>query len=62
GRFGINASRAANYHADSAGTSLNFNVVGEAVSFLRANKAMAPNWKAEIDEDFARRGKKGTKK
>lgn len=58
GRFGINASRAANYHADSAGTSLNFNVVGEAVSFLRANKAMAPDWKAEIDEDFAKRGKK----
>lgn len=59
GRFGINADRAANYHADSAGTSLNFKVVNEAISNLREKKAMADDWKEEIDRDFGGRGKKG---
>jgi uncharacterized protein YegL len=58
GRFGISADRAANYHADSEGTSLNFAVVGEAVSHIRMNKSMASDWKARIDEDFEKRGKK----
>lgn len=58
GRFGIDADRAANYNADSQGTSLNFTVVSEAVSHIRMNKTMAPDWKARIDEDFEKRGKK----
>lgn len=58
GRFGISADRAANYHADSEGTSLNFTVVGETISYMRANKAMAPDWKNKIDEDFQKRSQK----
>ena len=58
GRFGISAERAANYHADSEGTNLNFEVVSEAVSHIRMNKAMAPDWKKRIDEEFKKRGKK----
>jgi len=42
----------------SKGTNLNFEVVSEAVSHIRMNKAMAPDWKKRIDEDFEKRGKK----
>ncbi|NDL67444.1 vWA domain-containing protein [Anaerotalea alkaliphila] len=59
GRFGIAAERSANYHADSKGTLLNYEVVGRAVSELRASMSLPDDWKAEIDQDFARRGKKG---
>lgn len=56
-RFGIGADRAANYHADSEGTRLNFEAVSSAVSELRENRPITNNWKAEIEEDFARRSK-----
>ncbi len=58
-RFGISADRAANYHADSAGTRLNYEAVSHAVSELRASRPITDSWKDEIDEDFARRNKKG---
>lgn len=60
-KFGIHADRAANYHADSEGTNLNYSVVSQAVSELRANRSIDPNWKAKIDADFKRRGKKDRK-
>lgn len=60
-RFGISADRAANYNADGEGTRLNYQAVSEAVSYIRANKPIAENWKEEIDADFARRGKNGKK-
>ncbi|MEO1815750.1 MAG: vWA domain-containing protein [Acetobacterium sp.] len=56
-RFGIDADRAANYHADGAGTQLNYRVVSEMVSEFRDSNPIPANWKAEIDEDFERRGK-----
>lgn len=52
GRFGINAENAANYHADSEGTQLNFDVVGEAILCMRENKHMSANWKDRIDKDY----------
>ena len=58
-RFGISADRAANYHADSQGTRLNYEAVSDAVSELRANRPIADSWKAEIDADFVRRSEKG---
>lgn len=54
-RFGIDRDRAANYHADSIGTSLNFEVVACAVSELRAGKALDKSWKRSIDEDYQKR-------
>jgi uncharacterized protein YegL len=57
-RFGIGAERAANYNADKRGTRLNYEAVSNAVSELRSNKPIAESWKAEIDDDFKRRGKK----
>ncbi len=54
--FGISADRAANYHADSAGTRLNFEVLSEAVSQVRACRPMQSDWKARIDRDYQERG------
>ena len=56
-RVGISADRAANYHADGEGTRLNYEAVSQVVSGIRANRPVADSWKAEIDEDFARRNK-----
>ena len=60
-RFGISADRAANYHADSQGTQLNYEAVSCAVSELRSNRKIGDNWKASIDEDFKKRSKSGKK-
>lgn len=55
-RFGIDADRAVNFHADSKGTALNYHVVSETVSALRTNHYIPENWKAVIEEDFEKRG------
>ena len=52
GRFGIGADRAVTYHADREGTALNYDVVSETVSCLRACAAVPPNWKKRIEQDF----------
>ncbi|HYE12298.1 MAG TPA: hypothetical protein VEF53_19180 [Patescibacteria group bacterium] len=54
-RFGIREDRAANYHADSEGTILNYEAVSCVVSELRANKAIDRTWKSKIDNDYERR-------
>lgn len=56
-RFGIDTERAANYHADSEGTRLNYEAVSHFVSDLRASKEISENWKEKIEENFARRGR-----
>lgn len=57
-RFGISRDRASNYNADSEGTSLNYEVISETVSCLRASRPISDNWKDRIEEDFKVRGKK----
>ena len=57
-RFGIAADRAANFHADSAGVSLNYEAVCGAVSHLRANRALPDDWKQSIDDDYQQRSRK----
>ena len=54
--FGISQDRAVNYHADSIGTQLNYEVVGEAVAAMRCGAPLQPNWKQRIEEDFSTRG------
>ena len=56
-RFGISADRAANYHADSEGTQLNYEVVSEAICSLRASKSINTDWKDRIDNDYKGRKK-----
>lgn len=55
-RFGISGDYAANYHADEAGTQLNFKSLSEAVSAVRANQTLTSDWKSAIDKDYKTRG------
>jgi hypothetical protein len=55
-RFGISKERAANYNADSEGTVLNYEVISETVSCIRANRPISENWKERIEKDFKNRG------
>lgn len=59
--FGIGADRAVNYHSDSAGTQLNYEVLSEAISAVRCSAPLGVDWKRRIDEDYEKRGK-GKKK
>lgn len=56
GRFGISASRAVNFHNDSAGTALNYEVLSETISHVRAGSApISDDWCEAISLDFATR-------
>ena len=57
GRLGIDASRAANYHADAQGTRANYEAVSEAVSQVRGGVPLSTSWKTSVEKDFARRKK-----
>ena len=55
--FGISEDRAVNYHSDSAGTALNYEVVSDAICAVRCSKPLSADWKERIDEDYQKRGK-----
>lgn len=57
-RFGIDKDRATNFHADREGTLLNYEVLSETVSCLRASQPISANWKDRIDEDYKKRASK----
>ncbi len=57
-KFGISSDRAANYHADSKGTQLNYNAINDFASNLRSGRSNDAGWKKNIDEDYKKRGKK----
>ena len=60
-KFGIDESMAANYLCDEAGTALNYEVISEAITSLRACSApLSADWKKKIDADYKKRG--GNKK
>lgn len=54
-RFGIDESRAANYHSDSEGTNLNYDVLSETITSLRQTSKLDVSWKKRIDKDFKNR-------
>ncbi len=56
--FGIGEDRAVNYHSDSDGTKLNYEVLSEAISSVRCSTPLSADWKRRIDEDYANRGKR----
>ena len=56
GHFGIDADRAVNYHADSQGTQLNYEVVADAIAEVRASRPLLKTWKRRIDEEYKSRG------
>jgi hypothetical protein len=57
-RFGIDASRAANYHADKMGTHLNYSTLNKTVSKFRSEAKIDDDWKTDIDKDFQDRSDK----
>lgn len=57
-RFGIDESRAANYNCDKQGTSLNYEVLNDAISSVRRNSPLRDSWKKRIDEDYRNRHSK----
>ena len=65
GNMGISRDRAANYNCDEVGTALNYQVLEAAVTRVRKCKAadmamtfVGGAWKADIDRDYEKRGKK----
>lgn len=54
-KFGIDSSRAAQFHNDREGIELNYTVMSEAISEFRSNKSISGNWKNRIDDDYKRR-------
>jgi uncharacterized protein YegL len=56
-KFGIDSSRAAQFHNDKEGIELNYKVVSEAICELRSSKTISRDWKNQIDEDYDKRRK-----
>lgn len=56
-RYGIDADRAVNYHADKEGTRVVYQSVANAVCNVRANKELKADWSEEIDKDYQSRGR-----
>ena len=56
-RFGIDADRAANYHADTVGTAVIYEAMNQAVCNIRACRPMSSDWRRNVDEDYQKRGK-----
>lgn len=57
GRIGIDESRAVNYHSDSVGTRLNYEVISEAVCCMRECAAIPADWAERIERDYHGRRK-----
>ena len=56
-RYGIGADRAVNYHSDSEGTRLNYEVVSETISCMRESRPIGSGWKRKIEAAFKGRNK-----
>ncbi|MCD7823345.1 MAG: hypothetical protein LUG86_04930 [Oscillospiraceae bacterium] len=57
-RFGIDEDRAVNYHSDHKGTQLNYEVLSDAISCVRASATLGSGWKDRIEEDYSKRKRK----
>ena len=57
-RFGIQADRVANYHADTLGTAAVYETVNDAITHVRGHQApLAADWKRVVDKDYQQRKK-----
>jgi uncharacterized protein YegL len=55
-RFGIDAKRAQNYHADSEGSAVVYEAVACAAVEFRQCPTLSDDWKEEVEADYKRRG------
>ncbi|MCD8143925.1 MAG: VWA domain-containing protein [Oscillospiraceae bacterium] len=61
-RLGIRADRSASFVNDSQGIATNYEAVSEAVSAMRSapqGQSIGAEWKASIDADYQKRGRRG---
>ena len=59
GRMGIAPERAVNYHSDSEGTRLNYEVLSQTISAVRSSAPLGADWKEKIEQDYqARKSRK----
>ena len=56
--YGIGADHSVNYRCDAVGTALNYEVLSEAITQVRACRSVAPGWKERVEKDFKKRGNK----
>ncbi len=56
-RYGIDADRAVNYHADKQGTDVVYRTVSKAVSCVRECAPLGAGWSDEINKDYNSRSK-----
>ena len=56
--YGIREDNAVRYECDAKGTALNFEAVSMAVECVRKNKPLCRDWKAGIEKDFKKRGRR----
>ena len=56
-QLGIAGDRAGNYHCDSKGTRLNYQVLSQAVAAVRCSAPLDEHWKDAIEQDFQNRKK-----
>lgn len=52
GHMGIAPERAVNYHSDSEGTRLNYEVLSQTISAVRSNAPLSADWKEKIEQDY----------
>ena len=57
-QYGIREDRAVRYQCDSKGTALNFAAVSMAMGSIRRGEELDRSWKADIEEDYRKRGEK----
>lgn len=57
-RYGIRRDRAVNYNADGEGTAILYESVSKAVSEIRTCRNVSDKWKAKLDADYKKRGKR----
>lgn len=60
GQFGISPDHAANFHCDSVGTAINYQVLSDAIVQVRACEPLDVSWKKKIDLDFESRKKQNS--
>ena len=53
--YGINATNAVNYHADTIGSGVVYESLNEVVGNFRVNKKLKSNWKDNIKKDYESR-------
>ncbi len=52
-RFGIDPQHAVDYHCDSEGTALNYEVLSDTITAVRRDCALPTDWRERIDADYS---------